>query len=112
MENITISGLQAGCAGKTFNFYYAIDTDTAKSLKNPAGVYTHGSTIKCTLEYAGTTATKVPATGSWGVAPNPQLTITTANSYCRVVGAATDFEIDKISTADYTNKIAFEILSS
>jgi hypothetical protein len=112
MENLTVSGLQAGCAGKTFNFYYAIDSDTAKVLKNPAGAYTHGNKIKCTLAYAGTTATKVPATGAWGTAPNPQLTITSSNSTCNVVGNNTTFTIDKISTADYTNKIAFEILSS
>ena len=112
MENLTVSGLQAGCAGKTFNFYYAIDSDTAKVLKNPAGAYTHGNKIKCTLAYAGTTATKVPATGTWGTAPNPQLTITSSNSTCNVVGNNTTFTIDKISTADYTNKIAFEILSS
>lgn len=112
MENLTVSGLTSTCAGKTFNFYYAIDSNTATTLKNPAGVYTHGSRIKCTLDYPATTATKVPAVGVWGSAPNPQLTITSANSVCRVVGGATDFDIDKISTADYTNKIAFEILSS
>jgi hypothetical protein len=109
MENLTVSGLQAGCAGKTFNFYYAIDSNVATVLKNPAGVYTHGNKIKCTLAYPGTTATKVPAASSWGT---PQLTITSSNSTCRVIGGSTDFTIDKISTADYTNRIAFEILSS
>jgi hypothetical protein len=112
MENLTVSGLNNSCAGKTFNFYFAIDSNTATALKNPAGVYTHGSRIKCTLDYPATTPTKVPATGVWGTAPNPQLTITSANSVCRVVGGATDFDIDKISTADYTNKIAFEILGT
>lgn len=112
MENLTVSGLQSGCAGKTFNFYYAIDSNVATVLKNPAGVYSHGNKIKCTLAYPATTATKVPATGAWGTAPNPQLTITSANSSCRVIGGSTDFTIDKISTADYTNRIAFEILSS
>ncbi len=112
MENLTISGLKSGCAGKTFNFYYAIDTNTATVLKNPAGVYTHGSKIKCTLAYPATTATKVPAVGSWGTAPNPQLTITSSNSTCIVIGNNVNFTLDKISTADYTNKIAFEILSS
>jgi len=112
MENLTVSGLNNSCAGKTFNFYYAIDSNTATVLKNPAGIYTHGSRIKCTLDYPATTATKVPATGVWGTAPNPQLTITSANSVCRVVGGATDFDIDKISTSDYTNKIAFEILGT
>ena len=112
MENLTVSGLTNNCAGKTFNFYYAIDTNTAVALKNPAGVYTHGDRIKCTLDYPATTATKVPAVGLWGIAPNPQLTITSANSVCRVVGGSTDFDIDKISTADYTNKIAFEILGT
>ena len=109
MENLTVSGLQAGCAGKTFNFYYAIDSNVATVLKNPAGVYTHGNKIKCTLAYPATTATKVPIASSWGT---PQLTITSSNSTCRVIGGSTDFTIDKISTADYTNKIAFEILSS
>jgi len=112
MDNLTISGLTNSCAGKTFNFYYAIDSNTAKVLKNPAGVYTHGNSIKCTLDFPGTTATKVPAVGAWGTAPNPQLTITSANSVCRVDGGSTDFDIDKISTADYTNLIAIEILSS
>jgi hypothetical protein len=112
MENLTVSGLNNSCAGKTFNFYYAIDSNTATVLKNPAGVYTHSDRIKCTLDYPATTATKVPAVGVWGTAPNPQLTITSSNSVCRVVGSATDFDIDKISTADYTNKIAFEILGT
>jgi hypothetical protein len=112
MDNLTISGLTNSCAGKTFNFYYAIDSNTSTVLKNPAGVYTHGNSIKCTLDYPGTTATKVPAVGAWGTAPNPQLTITSANSVCRVDGGSTDFDIDKISTADYTNIIAIEILSS
>jgi hypothetical protein len=109
MENLTVSGLTNTCAGKTFNFYYAIDSNVATVLKNPAGVYTHGNKIKCTLAYPATTATKVPAAASWGT---PQLTITSSNSTCRVIGGSTDFTIDKISTADYTNKIAFEILSS
>ena len=110
MENLTISGLQAGCAGKTFNFYYAIDSNVATVLKNPAGVYTHGNKIKCTLSYpTPTEATKVPAASSWGT---PQLTITSSNSICNVVGNNTNFTIDKISTADYTNRLAFEILSS
>jgi hypothetical protein len=113
MENLTVSGLQNGCAGKTFNFYYAIDSNVATVLKNPAGAYTHGSRIKCTLDYAGVTATKVPPANTWGT---PQLTIDRSNSVCIVVGGAingvTNFDIDKISTADYTNRIAFEILSS
>lgn len=112
MSNLTISGLQSSCADKTFNFYYTIDSNTATVLKNPGGFYTHGNVIKCTLDYPATTATKVPAVGVWGTAPNPQLTITSANSVCRVVGGTTDFDIDKISTADYTNIIAIEILSS
>jgi hypothetical protein len=114
MENLTVSGLKNDCANKTFNFYYAITSDTSTALKNPAGVYTHGSRIKCTLgnSTGETPVTKIPGIGSWGTAPNPQLTITSANSFCRVVGGSTDFDIDKISTADYTNKIAFEILSS
>ena len=114
MNNLTISGLQSGCAGKTLNFYYTIDSNTATVLKNPAGVYTHGNVIKCTLDYPATTATKVPASNTWGAGTtnDPQLTITSSNSTCRVVGGSTDFDIDKISTADYTNLIAIEILSS
>jgi hypothetical protein len=110
MENLTISRLQAGCAGKTFNFYYAIDSNVATVLKNPAGVYTHGNKIKCTLSYpAPTAATKVP---TFDINATPQLTITSSNSVCNVVGNNTNFTIDKISTADYTNRLAFEILSS
>jgi hypothetical protein len=114
MNNLTVSGLQSGCVGKTLNFYYTIDSNTSTVLKNPAGVYTHGNVIKCTLEYPATTATKVPASNTWGAGTtnDPQLTITSANSVCRVVGGSTDFDIDKISTADYTNIIAIEILSS
>jgi hypothetical protein len=113
MENLTVSGLKTGCAGKTFNFYYAINSDTSTVLKNPAGVYTHGSKIKCTLAFPATTATKVPAVGTWGTSPNPQLTITSSNSTCTTwPTAGASFTIDKISTADYTNRISFEILSS
>lgn len=113
MENITVSGLKAGCESKTFNFYYAIDSNTATVLKNPSGLYTHGSRIKCTLgtSTADNPTVKIPLSAGW-LNSTPQLTINSSNSYCRVVGGATDFEMDKISTADYTNKIAFEILSS
>jgi hypothetical protein len=113
MEKLTVSGLRSACAGKTFNFYYAIDSNTATVLKNPAGVYTHGSTIKCTLgdRTGETPVTKIAPFASWENS-TPQLVITSANSYCRVIGGSTDFDIDKISTADYTNKIAFEILGT
>jgi len=113
MENITVSGLRAGCESRTFNFYYAIDSNTATALKNPAGVYTHGDRIKCTLgtSTSDSPAVKIPLSTGW-LNSTPQLTINSSNSYCRVVGGSTDFELDKISTADYTNKIAFEILSS
>jgi hypothetical protein len=113
MENITVSGLRAGCESKNFNFYYAIDSNTATVLKNPAGLYTHGDRIKCTLgtSTSDTPTVKIPLSTGW-LNSTPQLTINAANSYCRVIGGATDFELDKISTADYTNKIAFEILSS
>jgi len=105
--------LQEACESKTFNFYYAIDSNTATVLKNPSGLYTHGDRIKCTLG-TGTSdnpTVKIPLSTGW-LNATPQLTINAANSYCRVVGGSTDFELDKISTADYTNKIAFEILSS
>jgi hypothetical protein len=113
MENITVSGLQAGCENKTFNFYYAIDTNTATVLKNPSGLYTHGDRIKCTLgtNTSDNPAVKIPLSTGW-LNSTPQLTINSSNSYCRVIGGSTDFELDKISTADYTNKIAFEILGT
>lgn len=110
MENLTVSGLRSGCENKIFNFYYAIDSNTSTVLKNPAGVYTHGNKIKCTLGTGSSDnpVVKIPASSGW-LNSTPQLTITSSNSYCKVMGGNTDFEMDKISTADYTNRIAFEI---
>ena len=110
MENLTLSGLKSDCENKIFNFYYAITPDTSTVLSNPDGKYTHGNKIKCTLGSSSSDnpVVKIPASSGW-LSSTPQLTITSANSYCRVVGGSTDFEMDKISTADYTNRIAFEI---
>jgi hypothetical protein len=108
MDNLTVSGLRSGCEDKYFNFYYAIESTTA-TLSNPGGAYVKGSKIKCTL--GTTTATKIPASSGWLISI-PQLTINSANSFCVVIGVNAPFEMDKISTADYTNRIAFEISST
>jgi hypothetical protein len=110
-DSFSISGLTSNCVGKTFNFYFGVSTNTSIALKNTTGDYTHSDKIKCTLAWPGTAATKIPAQSSWG--SSPQLAIDSSNSTCSTIRTpGTTFRLDKISTADYTNAIGFEILTS
>ena len=99
-DTITVTQLNTGCASKTLSIYFKIKS--SGSLKNSTGNYTLNDTVKCTYN--------IPVSSSWGVSPNPQLSIGSGNSSCATLTTPlTTFLLNKISTADYTNAIGFEI---
>ena len=99
-DTITVTQLNTGCASKTLSIYFKIKS--SGSLKNSTGNYTLSDTVKCTYN--------IPVSSSWGTSPAPQLSIGSGNSTCATLTTPlTTFLLNKISTADYTNAIGFEI---
>ena len=97
-DTITVDNLKAECGGKTMKFYFGIQA--TGSLHNGTGEYTNGNSIKCTF-------TPIPTTGLVRI---PQFNIDSANSTCvNQTTPAGTFTLNKISTADYTDAIGFEI---
>lgn len=97
-DSITVDNLKAECGGKTMKFYFGIQA--TGSLHNGTGEYTNGNSIKCTF-------TPIPTTGLVRI---PQFNIDSANSTCvNQTTPAGTFTLNKISTADYTDAIGFEI---
>ena len=89
-----------GCLHKHLNFYFKINTDNTVPLDDSTD-YTWGRVVKCSFEITGTSFTASASdTGAC-------TTSTDANgsSY----GSST-FAMGNISTADYINKIGFEIV--
>ena len=99
-DTITVTQLNTGCASKTLAIYFKIKS--SGTLKNSTSNYNLNDTVKCTYN--------IPVSASWGVSPNPQLSIGSGNSSCATLATpGTTFLLNKISTADYTNAIGFEI---
>lgn len=99
-DTITVTQLNTGCASKTLSIYFKIKS--SGTLKNSTGNYTLSDTVKCTYN--------IPVSSAWGTSPNPQLSIGSGNSTCATLATPlTTFLLNKISTADYTNAIGFEI---
>ena len=99
-DTITVTQLNTGCASKTLAIYFKIKS--SGTLKNSTSNYNLNDTVKCTYN--------IPVSASWGVSPNPQLSIGSGNSTCATLATpGTTFLLNKISTADYTNAIGFEI---
>ena len=100
-DTITVNDLNTDCGGLTFKYYFEIKA--TGSLHNSTGEYANGATIECTFA--------IPASGTWGT--NPQFSIGSGNSTCTNLTAprspVTTFLLNKISTADYTDAIGFEI---
>ena len=99
-DTITVTQLNTGCASKTLAIYFKIKS--SGTLKNSSGNYSLNDTVKCTYN--------IPVASAWGTSPNPQLSIGSGNSTCATLATpGTTFLLNKISTADYTNAIGFEI---
>ena len=97
-DTITVSDLNTDCGGLTFKYYFEIKA--TGSLHNSTGEYANGATIECTFA--------IPASGTWGT--SPQFSIGSGNSTCtNLTAPAGTFLLNKISTADYTDAIGFEI---
>ncbi len=86
-----------GCLGKTLNFYFKING--SGSLNN-SGDYTNGRFVRCSYNITGTSFTANAATAAC---------VTSTDSTGSAYGS-TLFALEKISTADYINKIGFEIV--
>jgi hypothetical protein len=97
-DTITVNDLNTACGSKTFKYYFEIKATGA--LHNSTGEYANGATIECTFA--------IPASGTWGT--SPQFSIGSGNSTCtNLTAPAGTFLLNKISTADYTDAIGFEI---
>lgn len=97
-STITDGDIKNTCANKVMNFYMKIKTGT---LINSSGHYIAGDIVKCTYT--------LPSAPGWP-AGNPQFTLDSGNTTCATTRApGTAVALDEINTADYTDKIGFEI---
>lgn len=94
---VTDGDIHDTCAGKTVSIYLKIK---ASSLTNTSGHYLVNDIVKCTYT--------LPAAGAW-VNTKWQFTMTNSNSNCATIANNTSVALNEISTADYTDKIGFEI---
>lgn len=88
------------CVGQTLAFYFKIKSGT---LSNTTGEYLAGDIVKCshTLPQANTWPTNTVGT---------QFVLDSANTSCSTLRTPnTTFLLTKVSTADYTDRIGFEI---
>ncbi len=94
--------IKDACINKSLSFYFKIK---ASGLAHTLGQYVANDVVKCT--YALPTTTTGWPTTKW------QFTLTDSNTTCATLAtssrAATPVNLNKISTADYTDKIGFEI---
>jgi hypothetical protein len=87
-----------GCIGKTLNFYFKIN---GSGTLNNTTDYSNGRFVKCSYPI---TATSFTASASLSTA-----CVTSTDSTGSAYGSTT-FPLGNISTADYINKIGFEIV--
>lgn len=88
------------CVGKTLSFYFKIKTGV---LSNTTGEYIAGDIVKCTHT--------LPSASSWPTnTVGTQFTLDSSNTLCSTLRTpSTTFTLTKVSTADYTDRIGFEI---
>jgi hypothetical protein len=95
---ITDGDIKNTCATKVMNFYLKIKTGT---LANTSGHYIAGDVVKCTYT--------LPGAPGWPTS-SPQFILDSSNTTCATNRApGTAVALDEINTADYTDKIGFEI---
>ena len=95
---ITDGDIKDTCATKVMAFYMKIK---ASGLVNTSGNYLANDIVKCTYT--------LPGASGWPTT-NPQFTLTNANTACSTIRAPlTAVALNEINTADYTDKIGFEI---
>lgn len=99
LGDLTTDGdIESGCATKTVSIYMKIKP---APIANTSGHYLADDIVKCTYTLQG--AAGWPTT-------NPQFTLTNANTACATIRApGTAVALNEIRTADYTDKIGFEI---
>ena len=95
---VTDGDLKSGCAGKTVSIYLKIKSGT---IANTSGNYLANDIVKCTYT--------LQSAASWPTS-NPQFTLNNGNTSCATIRApGTAVALNEIRTADYTDKIGFEI---
>jgi hypothetical protein len=103
-ETITVSDLKSACGGKPMNFFFKIKPAPWRPLQS--GNYSNDDSIKCTFSSIPTSdAVRIPQFAI----PAPLPTDTTTTCINRTQTSLPSFALNKISTADYTGKIGFEI---
>jgi len=93
----TDGDLKNTCAAKTVSIYFKIGTGT---LKNTSGHYASNDIIKCSKV--------LPAAAGWPTG-SPQFTFSSADLACTNQSTNVTVAFNEISTADYTDRIGFEI---
>lgn len=97
-DTITVSDLKSECGSQVLKFYFKIKS--APWVNHQVGLYNNGDVIKCTF-------TPIPTSGSVRI---PQFGVGRSTSCQNVTQPAIpNFSLGEISTADYTDKIGFEI---
>ncbi|MEJ6574236.1 MAG: hypothetical protein QNL78_03815, partial [Actinomycetes bacterium] len=97
-DTITISDLKSECGGKPMKFYLKIKA--APWTTHQTGNYANDDLIKCTFSAIPTSgAVRIPQFSVGGTTTCANTTQTSLPS----------FFLNQISTADYTDKIGFEI---
>jgi hypothetical protein len=94
---VTDGDLKDTCAGKTVGLYLKIGTGT---LKNTSGVYANNDVIKCTKT--------LQSAAGWPTS-NPQFSFSASDLVCTNQRSNGTLPFNEINTADYTDRIGFEI---
>ena len=90
-------GTRCGDGTKDVTLYFKIGNSTLHNSADPK--YTNGDIVKCVYQ--------IPLLATWG---NPQFTATNAATTCSTVAnPSVTFRLNDIYTADFTNRVGFEI---
>lgn len=95
---VTDGDIHDTCATKVIHIYLKMKASGLVTTNNGYGV---SDTVKCTYT--------LPAAAGWPAA-RWQFTLTNSNMTCATVANATPVTLNRINTADYTDKIGFEIV--
>ena len=101
-NQVKISDVNTACGTgiiRDIAFYFKIGTSALHNSSSPK--YTNGDVLKC--------VSTIPRSNTWGT--TPQFTITNADAVCTnfTVPGRGNFTLNDIYTADFTNRIGFEI---
>jgi len=96
-----LKNVDTACGGKTIYFWITIQAPSTGVSPKVPNIYADTNDIKCTYT--------IPASGTWGAAPNPQFILDANLSVCQnftVPGA--NFRLKDISTRDHNPNFGIE----